>query len=141
MTLLSWMQKLSELWVMFIIDVSVCSFLFPFFFFLVCMHWRNKPKNAPTLMLALLFHPKVAAITYISGPSSKCQFLCLFGSCSSCVCAILCGICVQKFNVFTFDTFTFSNLQIFDFWLLLFYRRSRPSLFMLLQHIAWWFLF
>lgn len=47
-------------------------------------------------MLALLLHLKVAAIAYIPSPSSKCQFVGLFGSRSSYVCAILHGICVQK---------------------------------------------
>lgn len=47
-------------------------------------------------MLALLLHLKVSSITYISSTSSECQFVGLLVSCSSCVCVILCGICVQK---------------------------------------------
>lgn len=47
-------------------------------------------------MLTLLLNLKVAAITYIFSPSSKCQCVGLFGSCPSCVYVILCGICVQK---------------------------------------------
>lgn len=67
------------------------------FFFSVCKHRKNRPeKNALMLMPAPLLNLKVAAITGISNPSSKNEFVGLFGFCSFCVPVILSGIQRQK---------------------------------------------
>lgn len=69
-------------------------------------------------MLAPLLNLKITAMINISNPSSKSEFVGLFGSCSFCVHVILSGIHMQK-NV---NAFIFSYLKIFVFWVLIFYR-------------------
>lgn len=66
--------------------------------FLVCVSTEEigLKKNALILMPAPLLNLQVAAITDISYPSSKYEFVGLFGSCSFCVHVILSGIHMQK---------------------------------------------